>query len=125
MRSHGPVSPREVLEIAGTQVSGLGMATIYRALKLMLQAGEIVQVEVPGGAPRYEVAGKNHHHHFHCRACERMFEVDGCPDGLRLMAPVGFVLESHSITLHGVCAQCAGADGVTTTMTPRRPNSRP
>lgn len=109
--SQGPVSPREVLALASQQVSGLGMATIYRTLKSMLDAGEIVQVDVPGGPPRYEIAGKQHHHHFHCRACRRMFEVDGCPGDMRVFVPPGFVLESHSIVLNGLCAQCARPDG--------------
>jgi Fur family ferric uptake transcriptional regulator len=105
-RSQGPVSPREVLSAAGAQVAGLGMATIYRTLKSMLDAGELVQVDVPGGAPRYELAGKRHHHHFHCRVCQRMYEVDGCPGDLTPLAPPGFVLESHNIVLNGVCAAC-------------------
>lgn len=106
-QSQGPVSPREVLALASRQVSGLGMATIYRTLKSMLDAGELVQVEVPGGAPRYEPAGKNHHHHFHCRICRRMYEVDGCPGDLKPLTPPGFLLESHSLVLNGVCAACA------------------
>jgi len=109
-RSQGPMSPREVLSRASEQVAGLGMATIYRTLKSMLEAGEVVQVEVPGGAPRYELAGKQHHHHFYCRACGCMYEIDGCPGGMVPMLPPGFVLESHTLTLNGVCAACVRVD---------------
>ena len=69
--------------------------------------GALTQVELPGEAPRYETAGRQHHHHFHCRACDRVFELEGCPEGLRGLIPTGFSLESHEVVLYGRCAACA------------------
>jgi Fur family ferric uptake transcriptional regulator len=63
---------------------------------------------LPGESPRYEEAGKAHHHHFHCRKCDRVFEVDGCDAIFRRITPQGFRLESHDLTLSGLCADCAG-----------------
>ena len=48
-----------------------------------------------------------HHHHFHCRICDRFYDVEGCPGGLSSMLPEGFELESHELTLLGRCAACA------------------
>jgi Fur family ferric uptake transcriptional regulator len=106
-----PLSPPEVLESARAGVPGLGIATVYRNLKLLLEDGAILPVHLPGEGPRYEAAGHAHHHHFRCRGCERVFDVDACPGDLRGMAPPGFAVEGHEITLYGRCADCSQAAG--------------
>ena len=104
-----PLGPREVLESARSQCPGLGIATVYRTLKTGVVGGWLRQVDLPGDAPRYEVMGKQHHHHFHCRACDRVYEIDGCPgEGLRKLTPPGFSLEEHEVVLYGKCPECAG-----------------
>ena len=104
---HRPLSTLEVLDAAQKHVKKLGIATVYRNLKDMVGEGELVPVELPGEAPRYEAAGKAHHHHFHCRKCEKVFEIDGCPGDLSKLMPRGFKLESHEIVLYGACPKCA------------------
>ena len=86
---------------------GLGIATVYRTLKALVEEGALTQVELPGEPPRYETHGKRHHHHFHCRACDRVYELEGCPEGLRSLTPAGFSLESHEVVLYGRCAACS------------------
>lgn len=102
-----PLSPREVLAAAQRHLPGLGIATVYRTLKSWLEDGSLAQVDLPGEPPRYEATGKQHHHHFHCRACDRVYELEGCPDGLKSLTPAGFSLESHEVVLYGRCAACA------------------
>ncbi|GDY12184.1 transcriptional repressor [Planctomycetota bacterium] len=105
-----PLAPQEILDAAVPAVPGLGIATVYRALKDLAGSGEIVAVELPGSTVRYEAAGHGHHHHFHCRRCSRVFEVDGCVAGVEALAPAGFSVASHEILLYGDCADCsAGA----------------
>ncbi len=103
-----PLSPREVLDQAGPHSPGLGIATVYRTLKGGVEGGWLRQVDLPGEAPRYEPTGKQHHHHFHCRVCDRVYEIEGCPDGLHGLTPPGFALEAHEVVLYGRCAECAG-----------------
>lgn len=104
-----PLGPFEILEGARTRVSGLGIATVYRAINSLVESGWLVTVELPGEAPRYERAGAAHHHHFRCRECARVFEIHGCPGDLRELTPPGFQLEAHDVTLYGRCARCATA----------------
>jgi Fur family ferric uptake transcriptional regulator len=104
-----PLGPFEVLEAGRTQVSGLGMATVYRAINALVDDGWLVPVELPGEAPRYERAGAAHHHHFRCRQCTQVFEIEGCPGNFAALAPPGFQLEAHEIVLYGRCAACAAA----------------
>jgi Fur family ferric uptake transcriptional regulator len=101
-----PMSPREVLRSALPQSPGLGIATVYRTLKSGVDAGWLTAVELPGEPPRYESTGKSHHHHFHCRSCDRVYEIEGCPDDLRSLTPPGFSLEAHEVVLYGRCAEC-------------------
>lgn len=107
-RAGRPMSPREVLDAALPLSPGLGIATVYRTLRGGVEAGWLTQVELPGEPPRYESTGKSHHHHFLCRSCDRVYEIDGCPEGLRGLTPPGFSLEAHEVVLYGRCAECAG-----------------
>ena len=103
----GPLSPAEALAAAQLEVPALGLATVYRNIRSLLDEGWLTEVPLPGAADRYEVAGKRHHHHFRCRACDRVFEVEACPPDLRRLVPRGFLLDGHDITLLGRCADCA------------------
>ncbi|MCL4219866.1 MAG: transcriptional repressor [Phycisphaerales bacterium] len=104
-----PLSPAEVLAAATGEVPNLNLSTVYRTLRRMQEEGVIAPVSVPGEPPRYELAhvAEHHHHHFHCRRCGRVFDLSGCPTGLSKLLPRGFVLESHTLVLHGLCGQCA------------------
>lgn len=104
-----PLSPAEVHSAAGAKVPKLGLATVYRALASMKEEGLLDVVSLPGEAPRYELAGKPHHHHFHCRHCDRVFELQGCPGDLKRLAPANFVVESHEVVLYGLCPSCVEA----------------
>ncbi len=104
-----PLTPIEILEAAQADAPGLGIATVYRVLKTMIAEGTAATVELPGSVPRYEAAHLGHHHHFQCRRCEKVFEVQGCPGDLGRLAPTGFVTEGHEVVLYGRCATCVAA----------------
>ena len=104
-----PMSIDELHALATGEIDSLGLRTVYRAVRRLQEAGEIVSVPVPGNTDRYELASaaSTHHHHFHCTACDRYFDVHGCPGGLKKLLPKGFKLEHHDLTLSGLCASCA------------------
>ena len=104
-----PLSPLELLGEARKSLPDLGLATVYRAIKAMLAEKQAVEVKVPGEPDRYEAAGKSHHHHFLCRSCNRLFEIEGCPGNMHRLAPAGYAVESHELTLYGRCPTCQPA----------------
>jgi Fur family transcriptional regulator, ferric uptake regulator len=104
-----PLSPQEVLGAAQAEVPALSLATVYRNLKLLLDAGEIAAVSLPGDSPRYEATHTGHHHHFQCTECQRVFDVHACPGDLSGLAPAGFTVEHHELTLYGRCEGCGPA----------------
>ncbi len=108
-RADRPLSTSEVLELARAEVGRLGIATVYRNIRAMLDEGWLATVSLPGEAPRYELHGKPHHHHFHCRSCDRVFDVPGCTHDLGAGLPDGFTLHDHEVVLFGTCRDCADA----------------
>lgn len=103
-----PLTPQEVLELAQATLPGLGIATVYRTLKAMADDGLLHEVHLPERTPMYEVAHHGHHHHFECTVCQRVFDVHACPGNLASLAPPGFLVDSHEITLYGRCSDCCG-----------------
>ena len=106
-RADRPLSVDELLEAASKRVGGLGVATVYRAVSALFEAGWIAAVEIPGEPARYERANKGHHHHFQCEGCERVFDFAGCLENVRKLAPPKFRVKEHAVTLYGLCASCA------------------
>ena len=104
-----PLSPQEVLDFARVDVPALGLATVYRNLRTLADEGTIQTVTLPGESARYEAAGHAHHHHFQCTECQRVFDVHQCPGDMKRLAPPGFTVESHEITLYGHCSDCKPA----------------
>ena len=101
-----PLSVTDILASGKATLPTLGVATVYRTIKRLLDDGEIQAVDIPGDATRYEMA-KAHHHHFKCHACDNVFEIEGCPGNLRQLLPRGFRAESHDLTIYGRCRACA------------------
>jgi len=104
-----PLTPQEILEAAREHVPGTGIATVYRAVKDLLDERWLQPVDLPGEPSRYEVANLPHHHHFHCRQCGRVFDIHHCIGDFKKMTPKGFVLESHELTLRGLCQACSSS----------------
>jgi Fur family ferric uptake transcriptional regulator len=98
----------EILRNGREVVESLNLATVYRNLKLLVEKGWLKQINHPLLGTLYERTGKAHHHHFHCHACNRVFELPGCALNEGDAAPKGFVVENHEVFLFGICPSCAG-----------------
>ena len=101
-----PLSAQEACAAAREKQPGLGMATAYRAVHRLCEEGVLRPVELPGEATRYEVADSPHHHFFHCRGCDHVYPISGCPGDLKRLAPRGFVVDAHEVLLYGQCPDC-------------------
>jgi Fur family ferric uptake transcriptional regulator len=102
-----PLGALEVLQASKPFAPGLGIATVYRNIKALVVGGAISTVVIPGEPPRYEAAGKGHHHHFLCESCGKVYELGGCLGSLKGLLPRDFLMTSHELLLHGRCADCA------------------
>ncbi|MCC7157540.1 MAG: transcriptional repressor [Bryobacterales bacterium] len=101
-----PLSTGEVLAFAQDRIRGIGLSTVYRNIRWLLDDGWLNVVELPGELRRYEIAGKNHHHHFRCESCGRVLELRGCVPALDKLAGPGFMVRRHELVLYGLCPSC-------------------
>jgi Fur family ferric uptake transcriptional regulator len=106
-RADRPLSPMQVLEAAQKSEKGLGIATVYRNIKKLLEEGWLSALEVPGFLTVYERSGKAHHHHFFCDRCTRVFELNGCVARIHRLAGRQFRVRRHELVLYGTCADCS------------------
>ena len=90
-----PLSHEEALRLAQVRVDGLSIATVYRNVTLLVDEKWLTPVEVPGDTTRYEVAGKEHHHHFQCNQCGKLFDLEGCGLKVKPEVPRGFRTTGH------------------------------
>ena len=123
------LSPLEVWSLAQEVVPRINLSTVYRQLKVLQTQGRIIRVDLPGQDARFEAvslpkrlssrgraavaphpdhgcAELAHHHHFHCLACEQVFPLHACPGGIDKLAPRGYEVQRHDLTLHGRCPSC-------------------
>lgn len=103
-----PLAVDEILVYGREYVTSLNKATIYRTLKILTDDGWLEKIFHPSLGTLYERSGKDHHHHFFCRECNRAYELPGCALKVENAAPDGFVIEDHEVFLLGKCATCAG-----------------
>lgn len=99
----------ETLRRGGTKV---GLATVYRSLQLMADAGEVDVVRNDSGEAAYRRCSAQHHHHLICRRCGLAVEVSGPAVeewADRVASENGYTEVSHSLELFGVCGPCGSA----------------
>ena len=113
-----PLSTEEVWQGAQLRHPTLGIATVYRNIQTLVSEGWLQPVEIPGETTRYEVAGKEHHDHFQCNTCGKVFDLEGCMAPAMPKLPKGFQATGHEIFPYGTCADCVPARLV---RTPERP----
>ncbi len=99
-----PMTALEAHALASTALPAIGIATVYRSINEFVESGYLVPIAI-GSTIRYEVAAE-HHYHFHCKNCDKVFCVSPCPFVEKKPAPSGFCVESHDLVVHGLCGSC-------------------
>ena len=82
--------------------------TIYRNIKEFEELGIVETRRKAGGASvKYQCDFDNvHHHHFICRNCGHVQEIQMCPLEVFEDQLPGCLIEDHRFELHGLCANC-------------------
>jgi Fur family transcriptional regulator, ferric uptake regulator len=90
---------------------GVGIATVYRNLKLLCECGLADELQFDDGVARYEHAyGHQHHDHLICLQCGQYIEV--CDPEIeelqhKLAERNEFQVLRHRMVLYGFCKRCA------------------
>ena len=88
----------------------IGLATVYRAMSIICDAGLAREVDFGDGTRRFEHKYQHqHHHHLVCLECGRAIEVVS-PEieklQQRLAKKHGFTLVKDTMKIFGICRQC-------------------
>ena len=91
------------------QLPGVGRATIYRSLKLLVDSGVLCRVLLEDGNLHYQLSHQGHHHHLLCVECGDSQDLLGC-DIEELLKEVSiahnFQLSGHWLEVYGRCHNC-------------------
>lgn len=98
------------LREAGT---GIGLATVYRALADLSVEGEADQLHSPDGESLYRACRTaGHHHHLICRRCGLTVEIEAkdVEEWAQGAAALhGFSDAEHVVDIFGLCPACTSA----------------
>jgi Fur family ferric uptake transcriptional regulator len=110
LRRGQPFTAHEL--VASLAVRGIGRATVFRTLDLLVSIGALARIHgVEHGARcvRYTACEPTHHHHLTCRGCGRVEEIraTGLEDRIaRIARDRGFQPLQHGLEVQGLCAEC-------------------
>lgn len=105
--SSNALSINDIHGIASKTIPSLNLATVYRNINKLVNEGLLIKFSHPTKGTFYEKAGKPHHHHFFCSYCNTAIEIPGCGLSLEKQINEGYIINSHEVFLHGICAKCA------------------
>lgn len=89
--------------------SKMGRATVYRTLKILVEAGVLCRVLLEEGDLHYQLSHQGHHHHLLCVQCGSSQDLTGCDIEdvlISTSARHGFELRGHWLEVYGRCREC-------------------
>jgi Fur family ferric uptake transcriptional regulator len=98
--------------VAELQPRGVGRATVFRTLDVLVTMGALSRVHgIDQGARcvQYTACAPTHHHHLICRGCGRVEEIRATGLETRIAALArshGFKALEHGLEVQGLCADC-------------------
>ncbi|HJP72904.1 MAG TPA: Fur family transcriptional regulator [Pseudonocardiaceae bacterium] len=98
---------RAAEEIHDALAGRLPRSTVYNVLTSLADASLVLRADAGPGAVLYEAGGR-WHHHFVCRRCGTVYDVE-CVTGERPCLTPGSevgVVEEAQVIFRGICAEC-------------------
>ena len=104
----GPLSVNDLHDLASEFCPDIGIATVYRTIKLLLETERVIAVILPDGVTRYELPDLGVHQHFLCDECGRAYDlqlgkVSWSKDAFKRK---GFKVHDQELCLMGNCPDC-------------------
>jgi Fur family ferric uptake transcriptional regulator len=104
------LSAEDVYHNLAGQQADIGLATVYRVLTQLEEAGMLLRNNFNAGKAVYELNEGKHHDHLICLDCGRTDEFNDPVIEKRQKAvaeKLGYVLHEHRLALYGICPACA------------------
>lgn len=112
MHEHNDVTAQTLHARLRERHPKLGLATVYRTLATLAEAGVLDRLHHDDGGACYRYCEPGHHHHLVCRDCHAVVELRDCDlEGwaARVGRKHGFSDVEHAVELEGRCGECSGA----------------
>ena len=104
-REDRPLSVEEIHEYSQKILPKIGLRTVYRNIRELVEAGQLLGVDYAGQPTRYErVTGRNRPH-FICRKCDRSFYLEEDTELPVTYTSGGFKVEWAEVILYGLCGR--------------------
>ena len=94
------------LRVAGESI---GLATVYRGLQWLADAGLVDAIRMNDGEMGYRRCSPAHHHHLICRQCGRTIEISAElveTWASQVATAHGFHAPDHNVEISGLCDDC-------------------
>jgi Fur family ferric uptake transcriptional regulator len=92
------------------RVPGVGRATVFRTIKLLVDLDLLCRVLLEDGSLRYRLSRRPaHHHHLVCSACGDVEDFADCDlAGLskELSRRTAYEIRGHWLEMYGLCPDC-------------------
>lgn len=108
LESKGHVSSEDLYQTIRSANPRIGYTTVYRTMKLLVEAGLAEERNFDDGVTRYEIE-HDHHDHLVCTRCGKIveFESDLIEKTQSDIAEKnGFLVLRHRHELYGLCPDC-------------------
>lgn len=111
------LTAEEIFAIVKTDSPGIGLATVYRTIQLLLELNLIDRIDLDDGYVRYEIGDMrtsesgHRHHHLICLECGKVmpFQDDYLEElERRITQTTGFQIVDHEVKFYGRCRECGG-----------------
>ena len=109
LKQEGHVPIEDLHEKIHSQDQTIGIATLYRTMKLLVDSG-LADIHTFNDKTTYErLYQVKHHDHLICKVCEKTVEFEHPlieKYQLEVCERHGFIMKSHKMELFGICNEC-------------------
>ena len=109
VNSHVHPTAQDVFDAVRVEMPNISLATVYRNLNELADAGEIMRIAVPGRPDRFDQLFEPHDH-LVCLACGCIVDIPLISH--RAIAPKGCIISYCKLTAYGYCSWCAAKQGL-------------
>ncbi|WP_038055889.1 Fur family transcriptional regulator [Thermodesulfobacterium hydrogeniphilum] len=97
-------SAEDIYNALKPKFPSMSFATVYNTLEILVKKGLIKELNVESTRKRFDPS--THPHHFFCKRCKKVIDVDNqinisVPEQLK-----GFDIEDIQIIFYGLCSEC-------------------
>jgi Fur family ferric uptake transcriptional regulator len=106
---HDHLTEVEIYNAVKAKFTAVNHSTVYRALRRLVDNGDVSITDIGQGAQVFEYSSGNPHHHLICQSCGKIINLtDGKVEGFfeEIEKRQNFKVITKHLALFGYCDQC-------------------